>query len=185
MSKASASIQQRALNARNFFNQENKVIAIGKSTPWVDSVDIDVTDRNPPTPTGNETTIEEFIACKRIDVCYLCTKSDDGDLIYRDQHFMTTQDLDVAKDGLYDCVYVKASLIYDEVPLDTYRQVALYSFAPNKFNENGVMFAEGKNDNPDYIVTPEELGIMAVLDYRKPQPRDWDQTETFEFMIQF
>lgn len=182
MSKATACIEQRALNARNFFQQPDKILAIGKSTPWEDPADIDVSDRNPPTPTGYETDIEEPIAYKKIDLCYLCKKDKNGTLTYREQKFITTQDLQTAIDGLYDCVYVKGSFIYDEVPLKTYRQVGLYSCGKVTYDENNVSYPLGTEGHDNIVTDP---GILAVIDYRKPQPRDWDQTETFEIMIQF
>lgn len=78
-------------------------------------------------------------------------------------------------------VYVDCYLNYDEFPLVTYRQIGLCTgVLPN--TSNILRAAKYTVNNADEF---ENLGVLEVLDNRKPNIRDTNQRELISLVIEF
>jgi len=160
--------------AIDFFSKPDKYFAIGRTTPWPD-------ENNPPNPTGNETSVEEVIGYKAVTEQYFVkpdpnANESNGGIYYRGQWYAKTTDPNEAKSGGYKWVYLSTIIAYDELPLQTYRQVGVYV---------GLQKAKGVDKSnllPSEVADP---GTLEVIDNRKPQYRSIDQREKLSVIIEF
>lgn len=74
-------------------------------------------------------------------------------------------------------VYVESTLYYDEVPLEDYRQVGVFS----RLNP-----VPGKEEHATLLpVDVQSKGILEIIDNRKVVNRQIDQSETLSVVIEF
>lgn len=77
--------QAHVSRALDFYNKEGKYFSIGRTSPWEN-------ETNPPTPSLNAYKIDEIVALKKVDNCYLVVKDDDnGTISYRDNKWRIVQ----------------------------------------------------------------------------------------------
>lgn len=157
------------LRALDFYNSPGLYFGIGGYLPWED-------EEQPPLPSSTTEAIDGLIGFKKVEIKYLVVPdSVNGTLIYRDSKWAIVEEVS-ALTLKSRWVYVSSYLLYDELPLTTYRQIGVFSRA---LPVEGVI-----KDN----LLPEEMfynGVLEVLDYRTPQPRQLDQKEQLSIILEF
>jgi hypothetical protein len=171
MSKTIETIQGRVRRTELFYNDSTDLyMAIGRTSAWVD-------ENDPPSPTGEETNVEEIIGFKKVDQEILVVQdSVGGTLNFRGQKW---RELPVGDIYTEEChwIYVSASLYGDSLPLDTFRQIGLYS---------------GLTPHQDYVgndyLLPyqvEDRGVLEIIGNRVPAQRSADQTDKPVIILEF
>lgn len=171
MSNTIETINGRVRRTELFYNDEvNLYIAIGRTTAWAD-------EENPPSPTGNETEVEEIIGFKEVDQELLVVPDEvDGTLNFRGQKWREIEEADIYTEECH-WIYISASLYGDSLPLDTYRQIGLYSgLSPHTEYE-------GNNYLEPYQV--EDTGVLEIIGNRVPADRSADQTDKPVIILEF
>ncbi|MDP4224913.1 MAG: hypothetical protein Q8910_00890 [Bacteroidota bacterium] len=104
--------------AIDFFYKTDVFFGIGGPSAWAD-------DNNPPAAYPSDT-ITNLIGVKQMENIYLVVPDVNGTITYQDSKWSIVPP-DQAKSKNIKHVYVDTTLMYDELPLTTYRQVGLYT----------------------------------------------------------
>lgn len=154
-----------ASQAIRFDAATNVYLAIGRTTAWPN-------ESEPPTPTGQETVIDEVIGYKPAALSLV--KPDGGGAISWGGQTWTEVQPEDAVDENAQYVWVHATIEYDELPLTTFRQVGLYT---------GLTKAGGAGSGallPGEVTDP---GVLEAIDNREPEPRYIDKRNQIGFVI--
>lgn len=203
---AAITLSSRQRRMMDFWNLGGYYYAcIGRTTPWESYKSVntetglerlvteDDADFNPPYPTGYETYVTEAFAWKRITKMYFAKiipnpttaqKEDIKTIYYKGLYYKVTTDTDVALSEGYVSILLWCRLNRDDIPLNTYRQVGLYTqvkINPDKFGNNIDVLLPNKWE----LLSDSDKGKLEVVDNRKPQSRSLDQQEELYFMIDF
>ena len=173
--------------AMDFFKKSSIYVAIGKSSKWQqndcqelngDGFDSTVDyDANPPAPSINDDLLE-VIGFKKVEFRSLVVQDDSGTLEYRGSKWKIVAEDNALSEGAR-WIYLSTTLTYNELPTSLpYRQVGIYtSLEPNE-----------DISESQYVLLPEEVsdvGILEVLDNRKPVYRDNDVREQIKLILEF
>lgn len=187
----------KALNF--FFNTNNLMFAIGRSTPWGElpaeqaSTSL-IDDLHPPYPSLDATEVTEIIGYKRLHSKYFVIPDESSpEPIVDGVHWRKillqnppTDELEY-KNALTELVKThKARWIYMDFQIDpndfvgfTYRQIGLYSDLKILSPATQSM----KIYSPEHIQTGS--GILEVLQNRSPVTRQIDQRELIAVVLEF
>lgn len=182
-----------------FFNTKNIMFAIGRSTPWGELPDEQISnslidEQHPPYPSLDATVVDEIIGYKRYNNMYFVIPDETSpepivDGVHWRKIALTNPPTDeaAAKAALIDEVKMqKARWIYLDFQLDpndfvgfTYRQIGLYSdlvIVPPATNAMKTYY-------PGDIQTGS--GILEVVQNRSPITRQIDQRELVAVVLEF
>lgn len=171
--------------AIDFYNKPEIFFGIGKTTPWGEADrttstpdDAKIDDYNPPVPEPTDE-IMELAGFKRAETVYLCVQDDNkGEIVYQEKRWRVIP-LENAYDEGARWVYIAAQFAYSEFAFDiSYRQVGLYTGI--KRNENV--------PSGQFVLKPDEvadIGMLEVLDNRRPIYRMPDQREGLTVIVEF
>lgn len=180
---AITTIRGHVARALDFYSKTSVYVGIGKSSEWSEDDRTELTpegtlvsDDFPPIPMADND-LKEFIAMKKVDNKFLVYPSEDGELGYRGTKWAIATPESAVELGAR-WVYISTKLSYNDVSTDIdYRQVGVYSNVVPK--ESG---------ETKYVLFPSDIdgmGLLEVLDNRKPIYREPDQQETLTFLIEF
>lgn len=153
--------------------------AIGRTTPWPGELEAAQlkTDYTVPLPPIEATTLDELIGMKRVHTKTLVVPDADGTVIYRDKIWRRiTADEAIRLQAHW--VYIEATMYFDELPDDCYRQIGVFS---------RVKLKDGVSPMKQ-VILPEEIedtGVLEILDYRKVVTRNEDTKDTFSMIVEF
>lgn len=180
---AISTLKSHVSRALDFYKKTDLYIGIGKTERWSrddlgdrfdDTVDY---DENPPAP-RNTDEILDLIGFKRVETKAMVIQDDEGTIKYRGTKWkVVTPDEAVKVNSRW--VYVAVNLQYNELPTDkAYRQVGLYSGL--RLNDDVI--------TDSFAVTPDQvsdMGLLEVIDNRKPVYRDTDVREKIMLILEF
>lgn len=179
---AITTIQAHVSRALDFYKKENIFFCIAHPNKWKATeisdfnADIDY-DLNPPVPKNTDVLIEP-LGYKRVEFKSLVVPDNNGSLLYRNEHWSSVTEADAVTKGAR-WVYLEAELNYDELPTtEAYRQVGIYT---------GLTPISTISPN-QYVLLPNQvktLGMLEVLDDRKPVYRDNDVREILKIILEF
>lgn len=156
--------------ARDFYKKQEVFFGIGRTTPWDD-------ESNPPTPKATDE-LEENVGFKLATSKLFVVPDPNGEIIYRTTRWKIVQEKDIFETGAR-WICVTANLAYDEISTSIiYRQVGIFTDVEREDN-----VPPGKE-----ILLPNEIkniGVLEVLDNKKPTYRDPDLKETLRAIIEF
>ena len=156
--------------ALEFTAKNDKYFAIAKTAPWSN-------DNLPPKPDFGTANLTGVIGYKKVERMHLVVPDVNGSISYRDSKWRQIDRNDAMQERSR-WVYLECTLMYDELPLQTYRQIGLFSGL--EMEEN---VPPGK-----YALLPNEVqnpGILEVVDNRKPSSREIDQKEIISLIVEF
>lgn len=181
-------IKSHVSRALDFYNKANDItkgmyFGIGKREAW-DATDLGDSfdplvdyEQSPPIP-KNTDEIEDIIGFKQVESAYLVVPDPMGGLEYRGTRWRSVSPLDAVTEGAR-WVYISTYLSYSELSTSTvYRQIGVYS---------GVTRAEGVPISKQALELGEvaDLGILEIVDNRKPLYRSGDMRELMKLVIEF
>ena len=148
-------------------------LTIGKSTPWSN-------ETNPPQPDENATVLEEVIGYKKATKVTLVRPSkspedDNKNLISYGNKSWVEVAPENAKDEGAKWVYLESSIVGDELPLGTYRQVGF------------VMDLVAKSGISKFNLVPSEVestGTLLFFDNKQFQNRSEQTTAKERFIVE-
>lgn len=156
--------------ALSFYDKNDIYIGIGKKSKWDD-------DNHPPKP-QNTDEIQELIKVKKVDSKFLVKPDNSGKISYGNKRWSPVSREKALEEGAR-WVYISVSLDFTEVPIDiVYRQIGCYTS----------LIKQKDVDDSKSILDPEEvedLGILEILDNRKPVYRETDKRELIGTIIEF
>lgn len=156
--------------ALDFRNKESLFIGIGKTTAWED-------ENSPPDPLNTDTLVDP-VGYKQVESIFMVVPDPNGTLSYKDSRWRIVPEEEAIAQGAR-WVYLSVYVAYEELPTNiSYRQVGAYT---NLTRKEGV--PSGK-----YALLPSEVesvGLLEVLDNRKPIYREPDQREQLIIIIEF
>ncbi len=152
-------------NAIRLLNKRNSMyLAIGRSnTAWSN-------ENNPPAETATTTDITELVGMKKCETVSLARKLGANEVAtgqvveFEGEKWVLVNEVDAYEEGAY-YLYIRTSLRGAELPLGTYRQVAIYT---------DVELQSGVTTN---AVLPSEIantGVMQFYANRSPMTRTSD-----------
>lgn len=172
--------QRRMLNLYDL--PGSTYIALGKTTPWSDPNNADISDTYPPMPDEKATEIEEMIGMQRIAwkkfakvfVSPTSEQKDDPNTVYyKGLYYETTNDKEKAiREGFTSVMFQMTADREQYFPIGVeFRQVGVYYMV----------------DETDIYLTPEQYralpaerrGHLAVIENFMPLTRQSDQLEKF------
>ncbi|MNT39759.1 hypothetical protein D3C71_1788210 [compost metagenome] len=121
--------------------------------------------------------IEEAVAYKKAMEKRLVVPDPQGTIFYQGDYYREVQAAD-ARAEKCRWVYVSTTLVGDELPLTSYRQIGFYSELEL---ETGV-------PTNQLVLLPSDVadpGLLEVVDNRKVTHRQSDQSEKLSFIIEF
>lgn len=168
---AIATLQSHTLRALSFYANTSIYFSIGKTSAWAD-------DAVPPAPDSSTEDLSEIIGYKAIETKNMVIPDEvNGTILYRGGKWriVTSDQATCIAEGSR-WVYLSCAIIYDELPLVSYRQIGVYT---------GLQRAPG---NVNTTLLPQEVvdnGILEILDNRQPSSRQIDQKDTLSIIIEF
>ena len=180
---AICTLKAHVSRAMDFFNKDSIYFAIAKPTVW-SSFDLGQDyDSNhdyegfPPVPKNTDELIE-IRGFKKVEFRAMVIQDDTGTLEYRNTKWKVVNIADAPDRGAR-WVYVSSYLNYDELPIDRpYRQVGVFTgLVPKPEVPIG-----------QYVLLPEQvedMGLLEVIDNRKPVYRDTDVREHIKLILEF
>ena len=155
--------------AMDFFHKPDIYFMLGRTTPWDD-------ENNPPVPNATDE-IEEVLGYKKVESIFMVVPDNSGTLVYRNTKWkIVPLDQALAKGARW--VYISSYLTYEELPLESYRQIGITTKLVKKA---GV--APGKmNLLPTEVA---DAGILEVINNRKPIYRQTDLREQLVMVLEF
>lgn len=148
-------------------------LTIGKSTPWSN-------ETNPPQPDENATVLQEVTGYKKATKVTLVRpfkspEDDDKNLIsYGNKSWVEVSPEDATNEGA-KWVYLESSIVGDELPLGTYRQVGF------------VMDLVAKRGISKFNLVPSEVesaGTLLFFDNKQFQNRSEQTTAKERFIVE-
>lgn len=155
-------------NALRFLAAPNLYMGIGRTTAWAD-------DTNPPPEDPEQVALDEAVCYQPILTPKLL-KQDIGGLIAWGGLMWTEVAIQDAYTEGATYAYCEAAFEYDDAPLVTFRQVALFT---------GLTKAGGAGSG---ILLPGEVtdpGVLEALDNRTPVVRAIDKIDTVTVVLSF
>lgn len=198
-------LYMRQLQMQNFYNsvivspstvgdwEETKTtggvyIGLGKTSPWSDPNDPDISDTFPPIPSETMTELEDLqgmqrVTWKKFAKPYVAPTSEqkdaDGTIYYKGLYYETTNDLDYAlANGFTAVMCLMTADRQEHFPINlSIRQVGLF-MGVNSTNKylTGQMYSQ---------LSPEDKGHLVAVENFMPITRQADQLEKYFFLIQF
>jgi hypothetical protein len=169
--------KQRTLNALSLKQETNLYLAIGRTTPWAD-------EENPDTPLATQTSVEELIYIKKINVKHMIIDDDPYDAYGPDVEvggygytFVADADAYTAPSFM---VYFSNTIYYSDIaPTDiTFRQVGIIL---NPKDSDGDLLTD-----VEYLAADvADQGELLYIDNREYVTRDQSQSEKFEIILNF
>lgn len=159
--------------AISFQELANVYFGLGKTSPWENETDDNF---SAPLPSIEATELEELIGMKKVDVKSLVVPDEDGTIVYRDQTWRKISAEEAIKLGAH-WVYIEATIYYDELPAQAYRQIGVFSRVVTK-----------PSASSSAVLLPEDIinvGVLEILDQRKVVTRNEDSRDTFSMIIEF
>ena len=154
------------LQALDLKNNHTAWVVVGQTTPWAN-------EENPPDVDLSTTDINEIQGAKRCNIVSLCVPDASGTIEFQGQKYRLVSDSEAYSQGAR-WVYFRADLKYDQFPVVTYRQTALYIdlvpasgyegydvLYPTQIESNGILYYY-KNHPPRYR-TVESVDIVEVI----------------------
>lgn len=195
-------LYMRQLQMQNFFNSvmvlpdgasspggyRTAYIGLGKTTPWSDPNDEDISDTFPPIPSETMTELEEFqgmqkVTWKRYAKPYVAPtteqKDADGTVYYKGLYYETTADVDYAIANGFTAVMFLMTADSDQYFTTslTIRQVGLFM----DVNRNNAFI-----DADTYSqLSDDDKGHLIAVQNMMPITRQDTQLEKYYFLIQF
>lgn len=182
-------LYMRQLQMKNFYNTPKTMyIALGKTTPWADPEDPDISDTFPPIPSETMTELEELVGMQRITwkkyaKPYIAPTSEqkdaDNTVYYKGLYYETTNDLDYAIENGFTAIMCLMTADRDEYfPTGvSIRQVGLFTEVDST---NRYL------DNEEYAqLSTDKKGHLVAVENFMPLTRQEDQLEKYFFLIQF
>ena len=179
---AICTLKAHVSRALDFYNKDNIYFAIGKSNKWT-ATDLDNFDpardydSNPPVP-KNTDEMKELIGFKKAEFKAIVMQDDTGSLEYRGLNWKIVNPTEASTKGAR-WVYVSTDLSYDELPTDKpYREVGIYTGLKKKASIPDNQY----NLLPNQV---DDVGLLEVIDMRKPVFRDTDVREKIKIILEF
>lgn len=177
---AVTTVRGHVSRALDFFARTDLYFAYGRTTAWPNDGQ-GRTEGDPdfvvPVEDVTDTALDELVAYKKVEIKHLVVPDAAGTISYRAKKWRIVAEGDAATEGAR-WVYMQTVLAYDEVPLQDYRQIGLYS----RLVKDGAVPGGQTALLPAEVTDP---GILEVTDNRKPITRQLDQKEILELVIEF
>ena len=119
--------------------------------------------------------VDSIVGVKKVEQLELVIPDPTGTIIYRGQNWKIVSVAEAYdKEARY--VYISATFMYDEVPLNSYRQIGVFSQLQRSTQGAG----------KDVLISSDiaNLGVCELIEHRKVIERAIDQRETFAFVIE-
>jgi len=162
-------IDARIQRALDFFNQDSLWFGFGKTSPWGDPDE-------PPPPDPELRGLLELVGLKKVITKHLVVPDEAGTIVFRGQNFRIISS-DEAFDERCRWVYLETTVEYDELPLEVYRQIGVYSrVVPQSSVPPG-----------QTTLVPSEIEDSGVLEYYANEierTRTYDEVDTFRVVIE-
>jgi hypothetical protein len=156
--------------ALEFFHRDDLYFAVGRTTVWAD-------ESVPPAPDVNLQEIEEVIAFKKVMEKKIVVPDAEGSIFYMGDYYREVTEPN-AETEKARWIYVSTTLIGNEVPLSSFRQVGLYSN----------LVKEGSVPSNQLVLLPadvDDTGLLEIVDNRRVTHRQDDQSEKLSLVIEF
>lgn len=173
----------------DFYNYPKMIyVALGRTTPWKDENDPNISDTYPPMPLETMTQVEDMIGMQRIRWKKFAKvipnpqsdqKDSEDTVYYRGLYYETTNDVDYAIENGFTSVMLLMISDRDEYfPIGvSYRQVGVYL---------GVDETDEYLEPEKYMnLAPERRGNLAFVENFMPLTRQGDQMEQHFVLITF
>jgi len=155
--------------ALEFYKQPELFFAIGRTTEWSD-------ESIPPAPDVNTAEVEEVFAFKKVLEKKIVVPDPNGSIFYINSYYREVSAADAEAEKAR-WVFVSTTLAGNEVPLQSFRQVGLYSnLKATTGNESKIILMPNEVD---------DTGLLEVVDNRRVTHRQVDQTEKLSLVIEF
>jgi len=151
-------------------NQHTLWIAVGRTTAWTD-------EQNPPDEDLTTTDIDEIQGFKKADTVSLCVPDANGTIEFNGQKYRLVDDAD-AYTEVARYLYISAALRYDQFPVVTFRQTAVYV---------DTVPAAGYEDNDILVPGGGQVSDNGKLYYyynHPPRYRDASGVDIIEVVIE-
>ena len=157
--------------ALDFFDRTDVYFGLGQTTtPWPDEL-------NPPKPDVSTSSLAEPLGYKKVESKYMVVQDPNGTIVYRDSKWkIVPRDQAVALGSKW--VYLESFIRYDELPLQSYRSIAVVS----RLVPNDDIPSNQATLIPSQVKDP---GIVEVIDYRRVVNRQIDQKEQLSLILEF
>ncbi|MBU5669499.1 hypothetical protein KQI68_06560 [Peptoniphilus sp. MSJ-1] len=155
-----------------FVEQGNVFFGIGKTSPWEKETEEGFI---PPEPDLDAENLEELVGLKKAERVSLVVPDENGGIEYAKQRFRTVS----KEEGLRlksRWVLIETTIYFEELPPVAYRQIGLFS---------RVTPVSGK-ENSNVLLPKDikDIGILEVLNNRKPVTRQSDTKDTYIMIIE-
>lgn len=191
---ATITLYFRQLQMLNFYNLSGQMfISLGKTTPWSDPENPDISDTYPPVPSETQTVPEEMIGCQRITwkkfaLPYTnpttAQKKANDTVYYKGLYYKTYDDPDEAIAAGCTAVLVLMTADRDEYfPTNlSVRQACLIGQckATDIYLDDDEW--ENMSTDPD---APDFRGNLIGIQNFNPLSRNQEQLEKYYFLLQF
>jgi hypothetical protein len=156
--------------ALEFFKHDDLFFGIGRTTAWTD-------EQVPPAPDVNIQEVEEIVAFKKVIEKKMVVPDAQGTIFYMGEQYreVTAAQAEAEKSRW---VYVSTTLIGNEVPLASFRQLGLYSGLKVKDTAPAGKIALLPADI-------EDTGLLEIIDNRRVTHRQEDQSEKLSLIVEF
>lgn len=174
---AVTTIHAHVNRAKEFLVRDDVYFAIGRTSPWQNenTPGFEVPDED-----FNALALDEIIGYKKIDVAYIVRPTEVGetpDIQYREENWMIVPpDQAIAQKARW--VYIRSTILFNELPLGVYRQVGVYT---------GVVKKPELPAGQDNLLPTEvdNVGVLEVIDNREFSNRQLDQKEVLSLILEF
>lgn len=170
MAGACATIGFHVRRALEFYNSDSVFFALAKRSEWEDP-------NNIPNPT-TDSVLEDVWAYKRVEARYLVVPDEEnGTITYKKTKWRVVS-ADRALEEKCRWVYLTSYIYYDELPLEMYHQIGIYTGLKLK---SGIPVGS-VNVLPDQVQDP---GLLEIIDFRPGIGRSIDMREQLGLIIEF
>lgn len=166
--------------ALDFYDRDDVYFAYGRTTTWPNDSNGKAEGDplfQPPLESIQATTLEELVGYKKVEIKHMVVPDENGTIYYRQTKWKIVPK-DQAKDQGARWVYISSTFAYDELPLEDYRQIGVFS----RLVKKGSVSAGKLNLLPADV---QDQGILEVIDNRKVVTRQLDQKENVELIIEY
>lgn len=167
---ANSTVYGHVSRALEFLKHDDLFFCIGRTSEWPD-------EKQPPAVDVNQVDVEEQVAFKKVEEKKLVVPDPNGSIFYMGDRYREVQ-ADQAKAEKARWVFVSTELSGNEVPLEDFRQVGLYSSTKLKSTVPVGKTAVLPNE-------VEDAGLLEILDNRKVTHRQEDQSEKLSLVVEF
>jgi len=158
------------VNRANDFYNKTVWFGIGRTTAWAD-------ENNPPAPDPTLTAVEEIIGYKKASEVSFIVPDEGGSVEFRGSTWTKVTQGNAFTSGAR-WIYVKAELLYTELPVDvSFREYGLFTnLVPASGYEAATALLPANVSN---------TGVMELISFQTKITRQSSQKETLEIIIEF